>query len=138
MNPALLSLGAKLIDRLIPDKIAKDEAKLKLIELQMNGELAQLSADTELARGQMGINQQEAAHEKLFVAGWRPSIGWICSAGLAYQFVLAPILGWVALMYGIPVPPPIDMGTLLTLLMGMLGLGGFRTYEKLKGVNSNH
>jgi hypothetical protein len=142
MDPVTLSgifsVGSKLIDRLFPDKQAKDEAKLRLVEMQMNGDLAALAADTELAKGQMEINKTEAASEKLFVAGWRPSIGWICSFGLAYQFVLHPFLAWAAMYHGVAVPPDIDMSALMTLLAGMLGLGGFRTYEKLKGVQNKH
>jgi hypothetical protein len=130
----IFSVATKLIDRLFPDKLAADAAKLELVKLQMNGELALLAADTELAKGQMEINKQEAAHRTVFVAGWRPSIGWICSAGLAYQFVLLPILSWVALAQGIPVPPPIELSALIPLLMGMLGLGGLRTYEKKNGI----
>ena len=138
MDPVTLtgvfSIATKLIDRLFPDKLAADAAKLELVKLQMNGELALLAADTQLAMGQLEVNKQEAAHRTVFVAGWRPSIGWICSAGLAYQFVLLPLLSWVALAQGIPVPPPIELSALIPLLMGMLGLGGLRTYEKVNGI----
>lgn len=134
----LFSVATKLVDRLFPDKMAKDEAKLKLVEMQMNGELAALANDTELALAQMTVNKQEAASEKLFVAGWRPSVGWICSLALGYQFLLNPFLVWAALYNEIPAPPEIDTTALMTLLVGMLGLGGYRTYEKLKGVQSLH
>lgn len=139
MDPVTISgiftVATRLIDRLFPDKAAGDAAKLELVKLQMSGELALLAADTQLALGQLEVNKQEAAHRTVFVAGWRPSIGWICSAGLAYQFVLLPLLSWVALAQGIPVPPPIELGSLIPLLMGMLGLGGLRTYEKTHGVS---
>jgi hypothetical protein len=138
MTPALLAIGTKLIDRLLPDKALRDEMKLKLLELEQAGELALLSAETELARGQLEVNRQEAASDKLFVAGWRPSVGWICSAGLAYQFLFHPLLSWLALYNGVPGPPEIDMGALITLLVGMLGLGGLRTTEKLRGVQGRH
>jgi len=134
----IFSVGTKLIDRLFPDKMAAEAAKLKLVELQMSGELAQLAAETELAKGQMDVNRAEAQHASTFVAGWRPSVGWICSAGLAYQFIVHPFLGWAALFNDYPLPPPIDTTELMILLGGMLGFGGFRTYEKLKGVNGRH
>lgn len=134
----LFAVAGKLVDRLFPDKGAADQAKLQLVEMQMNGELAALAADTELAKGQMEVNRQEAAHGNLFVAGWRPSVGWICSFGLGYEFVARPFLVWASLWHEVPVPPSIDIGALMTLLAGMLGLGGLRTYEKLKGVNQNH
>jgi hypothetical protein len=134
----VFNVAGKLIDRLFPDKTAADAAKLKLVEMQLNGDLAALAADTELAKAQMDVNRQEAASEKLFVAGWRPSVGWICSFGLAYQFVLHPFLSWAAMYNDIAVPPDIDMSALLTLLAGMLGLGGFRTFEKLRGVHDKH
>jgi hypothetical protein len=134
----IFTVASKLVDRLFPDKAAKDEAKLKLVELQMTGELAALAAETDLALGQMGINKTEAASDKLFVAGWRPSVGWICSASLAYQFVLHPFLGWAALYNGFPLPPSVDTTELMLLLGGMLGFGTLRTYEKFRGVQDKH
>ena len=82
----------------------------------------------ELSKGQMAVNATEAAHKSLFVAGWRPAIGWICGFALLYSTILAPIIGiWV-------VVPPVDSSLLTSVLMGMLGLGAMRTAEKVKGV----
>ena len=82
----------------------------------------------ELSKGQMAVNATEAAHKSLFVAGWRPAIGWICGFALLYSTILAPIIGiWVAV-------PPVDNSLLTSVLMGMLGLGAMRTAEKVKGV----
>jgi len=82
----------------------------------------------ELAKGQLTVNATEAAHKSLFVAGWRPAIGWICGFALMYSTILAPIIGiWV-------VVPPVDSSLLTSVLMGMLGLGAMRTAEKVKGV----
>lgn len=131
---AAMDLGGKLIERLIPDPAAKAQAALELLRLQQSGELAQLTADTDLAKGQLAVNQAEAGNPSVFVSGWRPFIGWVCGSGLAYQFVFSPLLTWAAALVGHPVATPtLDMSTLLTLLLGMLGLGGMRTMEKLNG-----
>lgn len=132
---ALLDIGGKVLDRVIPDPAQKAAAQLELLKLAQSGELAQLNADTELAKGQLAVNQAEASNPSVFVSGWRPFIGWVCGSGLAYQFVAAPILTWVAALFGKAIAAPsLDMGTLLTLLLGMLGLGSMRTVERLNGV----
>lgn len=130
----VLNLGTKIIDRVLPDKEKAAEAKLKLLELQQNGELAVLTAETDLAKGQQDINKVEAANASIFVSGWRPFIGWTCGGGLAYQFILRPLLIWVSGMFEFVPPPSLEMDTLVTLLLGMLGLGSLRTAEKIKGV----
>ena len=119
---AALDIGGKLIDRLWPDPTQADLAKLELFRLQQSGELQQIA-------GQLEVNKVEATNTSVFVSGWRPFIGWICGPGLAYQFLVYPIL--VAF---VPKIVQLDMGTLLTLLAGMLGLGAMRTQEKLQGV----
>ena len=119
----------KVLDRVIPDKGAAAEAKLKLLELQQSGELAKLSAETELAKGQLEINKIEAANANLFVSGWRPGVGWVCCLALVYQFFLRPAL----VTFGKPAPE-LPMGDLITILLGLLGLGTLRTVEKVKGV----
>ena len=140
MNPLLLGplldIGGKLINRLFPDPAEASKAQMELLKMQQNGELAQLASDTELAKGQLAVNQAEAASGSLFVAGWRPAIGWICAVGLFYDFLLQPLLPWlISLVIGKPVSvlPPLAGETLMTLLFGMLGLGGLRTVEKVKG-----
>ncbi|HEY4031990.1 MAG TPA: 3TM-type holin [Caulobacteraceae bacterium] len=131
---AAMDLGGKLIDRLIPDPAQKQAAALELLKLQQSGELAQLTADTDLAKGQLGVNQAEAANANAFVSGWRPAVGWVCVMGLFYVFVFKPVASpWAAKFMGMPLEA-LDMGTLGTLLFGMLGLGGMRTVEKINGV----
>ena len=85
---------------------------------------------------QAQINEQEAKHRTIFVAGWRPFIGWTCGIALCWHFVLAPITIFLCAYIGVTIPelPTFDMGSLMTVLMGMLGLGGLRTYEKQKGL----
>lgn len=131
---AAMDLGGKLIDRLIPDPAAKAQASMELLKMQQDGTLAQLTADTDLAKGQLGVDQAEASNANMFVSGWRPFIGWVCGSGLAYQFVASPLLTWATGLFGHTVTTPsLDLGTLLTLLMGMLGLGGMRTAEVITG-----
>jgi hypothetical protein len=120
---ALLGLGGKLIDKLIPDPAARDAAKLELLKLQQSGELAAMLAQTE-------INKVEAANPSVFVSGWRPAIGWVCALAMAYQYLLRPFL---AAFYPVLTFPGLD-DNLWQLLAGMLGLGGLRTFEKLNGV----
>ena len=134
MWTALIPAITTLIGKIIPDPQAAADAKLKLLELAQQGELANLDAEVKLAAGQLEVNKVEAASQSTFVSGWRPGAGWICVLGLGYQFFLGPLLAWASGIYSWPVPPTLDMGDLLTLLGGMLGLGGLRTAEKFKGV----
>ena len=110
-----------LLDKFIEDKDAKNALAHEI------STMAERHAQ-ELAKGQLEVNKVEAAHKNLFVAGWRPAIGWICGFALMYSTILAPILGiWYTV-------PPVDSSLLTTVLMGMLGLVAMRTVEKAKGV----
>jgi hypothetical protein len=122
----LLSLGEKLIDRLIPDPEAKAAAQFELVKMASDGDLKQILA-------QLEVNAKEAQHQSVFVAGWRPWAGWVGGMGFAYAVLLKPILSWVAAINGWPELPPIDTEALFYVLGGMLGLGGLRTLEKIKG-----
>lgn len=134
---ALFDIAGKLFDRLIPDPAAKAAAQMELLKMQQSGELAALAAETDLAKGQLDVNKAEASSGSLFVAGWRPAVGWVCVASLAYQFVLRPLGTFAAAYFNHPIPalPGLDE-TLWQLLFGMLGLGGLRTVEKIRGVAS--
>ena len=134
MNPlaAVLDIGSKLIDRLFPDPAKKAEATMKLMELQQSGDLAVIA-------GQIEVDKVEAASPNMFVAGWRPFVGWVCASGLAMQFLIGPLFTWISALVGHATTfPGLDTGTLTTLLIGMLGLGGMRTVEKLQGAAGNH
>ena len=126
---AFLPIIGKVLDRVLPDSA---EAKLKVMTLAQEGQLAELDADVKLAAGQMEINKSEAAHSSIFVAGWRPFTGWICGSALAYHFILQPFINYIAVLSGADLRglPTLDMDDLYTVLLGMLGLGGMRSYEK--------
>lgn len=131
----LIPILGSLFDKIIPDPEKAAEAKLKALELAQKGELAVLDADVKMALGQMEINKEEAKTD-IFRGGWRPAVGWSCVTGLAYQFFVMPLLPWIATVAGFSVPPlpAIDNETLMVLLTGMLGLGGLRSFEKVKGL----
>ena len=126
---------AKVIDKLIPDPQAKAQAQLDLLKLQQAGEFKELDADLALKLEQIKVNALEAQSPDFFRGGWRPFVGWVCGTGLAVQFLVAPLASWAAALYGHAIAfPSLDMGTLMTLLGGLLGLGGLRTAEKLQGI----
>ena len=142
MNPLLLSglfdLGKGLIDRFFPDPVAKAAATLELARMESTGELAKLASTTDLAKAQIGVNAVEASNPNWFISGWRPAVGWTCAGGLFYQVIARPILGWVMQnLFGWTLPPQLEMDTLMTVLFGMLGLGAYRTVEKVKGAEGN-
>jgi roadblock/LC7 domain-containing protein len=121
MLQALIGPVTGLLDKFIEDKDQKNALAHKLAT--MADEHAQ-----ELAKGQLAVNAIEAAHKSLFVAGWRPFVGWICGAGLLYNVIISQILGiWFEV-------PTVDPSLLTPVLMGMLGMGAMRSYEKAKGV----
>lgn len=136
MLPALLiPLLGNVLDKLFPDPAAAGEAKMKLMELAQNGELAKMNAEMQIATGQLEVNKVEAANSSLFVAGWRPFVGWTCGAAFAFKFIGGPMLVFIAGYLGHPITlPEMDFTEMSTILMGMLGIGAFRTVEKIKGV----
>ena len=118
-----------LLDKFIEDKDQK---------AQLAHELATM-ADRhaqDLALAQIEVNKAEAASGSVFKGGWRPFIGWVCGGAFAYHFVLQPVIVFAVLTAGVDLPPlpEFDMASLMTVMMGMLGLGGLRTYEKQKGL----
>jgi hypothetical protein len=130
MDPitAIVTVGSQLIERLFPDPAQAAEAKLKLVELQQNGDLAAIA-------GQMDINKVEASNTSVFVSGWRPFVGWVCGFGLGYVAIIEPIARFVATMTGYTGAfPAIDTTLTMQVLIGMLGLGGLRSLDKFNGV----
>ena len=139
-----LGIAEKVIDKLFPSPEAKAKAKLKLMELDQAGAFKEAEVQLERDLEQIKLNAVEAASSSVFKSGWRPFIGWTCGGGLFYQFLFRPISEYslkVSAWFmekdltSFPIPPALDIDTLLTLLFGMLGLGVYRTYEKVKGKN---
>ena len=126
---ALIGPVAGLLDKFIEDKDQKNKLAHEIAT--MSEKHAQ-----ELAKGQLEVNKVEAGHRSPLVAGWRPFIGWVCGVALAWHFVLSPVIIFIAAWLNVTLPalPEFDMGSLMTVLMGMLGLGGLRTFEKTKGL----
>jgi hypothetical protein len=129
MLGALLGPATQLLDKFVEDKDKKNELAHEIATM------AERHAQ-ELAKGQLDINKAEASHKSIFVSGWRPFVGWTCGVALCYHFILAPLILFGVGISGHTVPPlpEFDMGSLMTVLMGMLGLGGLRTFEKTKGL----
>lgn len=133
MNPlilgSVLEIGKSLLDRWIPDPEKKREAEMEMIRMAAEGELKQVIA-------QLEINAREAQHPSVFVAGWRPFYGWAGGAGFIYATMLQPLLSWVATIKGWPTPPTLNIDLLWVVITGMLGIGGLRSFEKVRNVAS--
>jgi len=117
-----------LLDKFIEDKDVRNKLAHDL------STMAERHAQ-DLAKGQLEVNKTEAAHKSLFVAGWRPAVGWTCCLGMASNFLLIPMANFALAVTGSAVVIPLlDTGEMMPVLMGMLGLGAMRTYEKKQGV----
>lgn len=125
-----------IIDKVIPDADKKLELNLELARLV---DEAQSRLDAQVS-GQIEVNKIEAGSGNLFVSGWRPAVGWVGAAGFAYAGIVQPSVSWVAMVFFkyTGAFPPIDTNLLLTVLLGMLGIGGMRTLEKIKGVATDN
>lgn len=145
MNPLILGGIVDAIGKIADDLFTSDKERLDAqIELQkVSIEAAKI--DTSLATGQMEVNKAEATNASLFVAGWRPAIGWVGAASMLYQFLIYPFLVWGwALMQAkgwVPVtmsaPPMLEAESLWVILSGMLGIASLRTVEKVKSAGAS-
>ncbi|MCR4300778.1 MAG: holin family protein [Sulfuricaulis sp.] len=129
MNPLLLGpvleIGKSIIDRLFPDAEERARKEAELLILMQTQEMQKVLA-------QLEVNAREATSPHMFVAGWRPFVGWCCGMGFAWAAIGQPIFAWIGVAKGWPAPPSIDSEVLLYVLGGMLGLGTLRTVEKSK------
>jgi hypothetical protein len=130
MNPLLIApvfeVAKALIERWFPDPEKKAQAEMAFLAMSQEQEFKKIIA-------QLEVNAKEAQSPHLFVAGWRPFVGWCSGLGFLYAAIGQPVLNWAAVINQFPPPPPIDTDLLLYVLGGMLGLGALRTYEKTKG-----
>lgn len=143
MTPLLVGGIVEAVGKIADNLFTSDKERLDAeLDLRKIG-IEAAKIDASLLTGQQEINKTEALHSSVFVAGWRPAIGWVCVAALAYQFVVYPLLvwgwGWMQAIGWVPAelpaPPILDTEALMILLTGMLGLAGARTFEKVKGVS---
>ncbi len=129
----IISAVKDLVGEVVVDKDKRIEINYKLQELE---DKASERLHQELM-AQAEINKTEAAHESIFVAGWRPFIGWVSGAGVAWTFVVSPVVEWVSRLNGfVGKMPELETGQLMALVTAMLGVAGYRTFEKVKGVNT--
>lgn len=139
---AIFGVAEKVLERVWPDPTQKAQALQAMAELKQSGELAFLNADVALMTGQIETNKLEAQHGGMFKGGWRPFVGWVCGVALAYKFVVMPaIVSAVQIIafysgaekvFPVDMLPVIEWPALSVILMGMLGLGTMRSYEKRK------
>ena len=123
---AALSIGGQVIARIWPDPADQAKAQLALLELAQRGELAQLE-----------VNKVEADSSSAFTSSWRPFVGWICGIGCGWNWIGLPVASFVMSALGHPVAIyPADLGEMMPLLLGMLGMSGLRSFDKVKGVAS--
>ena len=127
---------SKLLDKIIPDPQARENAKLELLKAENAQSLQEMQLALQADTNQTQINLEEAKNANLFVSGWRPFIGWVCGTAFAYHFSAQPLLAFIiANMGGHVTLPDFDIQELTTVLMGMLGLGSLRTIEKINNVS---
>ena len=133
----LMEIAGKIFDRVIPDKAAAEKAKTEFFAQAQSQEF-------QLMLEQIKVNIEEAKHPNMFVAGWRPFIGWTCGFSLAYTYILLPFLQFVVYTFGsvemvkkVAMLPALDLAQLIPILVGMLGLGVMRTWEKIKDAEGN-
>jgi hypothetical protein len=136
LSGGLLSGISGLINT-IRGKSPEDAMKLAELTAKYQGDI--LQADIAAQQSQMDINKVEAASSSTFVASWRPLIGYVCGAAFAINFVIGPLGTWGSALAGHPVVfPNLDMRDMMPVLLGMLGLGTMRSYEKVNGLKSGH
>jgi hypothetical protein len=128
--PAVLPLVKDVVGSFLPEDPKKRAEAERKIEAQLTDHLAKIDM------AQLEVNKVEAASRSVFVAGWRPFVGWACGVSLAWSYICQPILTFALVQAGYGVElPALDMSQMMPVLMGMLGLGGLRSFEKYKGVS---
>lgn len=137
---AALELGTSVINKIWPDPVKQAEEQRKLQEIYQKGDLAQLNAEVQLMVAQIKVNEESAKHKSIFVAGARPFIIWVGGFSLAWSGIIHPLLTWVWVfteMAGQP-PPLIESGVLGSIVTGLLGVGGMRSFDKKQGTQTDN
>lgn len=134
---SVVDLGKDILDKIFPDKTQAEALKAQLVLAEQQGQLDEIKMEFDLAKAQIGVNAVEAASTSLFVAGWRPFIGWICGFALVWQYILAPMIAFACAIFNHPVPlPTLDSSALMSLLLTMLGMGAMRSFDKKNSSNA--
>lgn len=130
----IFNLASTVIDKIWPDPEKKAEALAKLEQMRIDGELAKMAEENKISLAQADINKIDAASVDRFQSRWRPFVGWVCGAAFAYAAIAEPILRFIAkVAFGYAGDfPEIDTNLTLQVLLGILGLGGLRTFEKTR------
>lgn len=136
---AIFEIGKTAIEKIWPDPSKRAEELFKLEKLKQDGNLAELNAQVNLMLAQIKVNEKQAEHPSIFVAGARPAIMWICAFSLAYAGIVEPMARFVAAVFFdySGAFPAVDTTVTMQLLFGLLGLGAYRTYEKVKEVQTD-
>ncbi len=123
----ILNIANTVLDRVLPDKTQAAAAKASLLEATVKGEI-------DNAVAQLQVDAAEASNKSVFVAGWRPWIGWVCGMAFAYTYVVQPFFEFFATLFKHPVNlPPVNLDGMMPVLLGMLGLGAMRSWDKSNG-----
>lgn len=132
---SIFDLGGKIIDKIFPDKDAADKVKFEMMKMQQDGAFKEMELEYANMMQQAKINEVEAGSSNFFVSGWRPAVGWVCVAAYAFNYLGMPMFNWVVKFWTLNAPQitALDTSELTTLLFGLLGIGGLRTFEKIKG-----
>lgn len=135
---ALLDFGSKVIERIFPDPSQAAQAKLELFKMQQSGELAAMAAEVSIQTAQIKVNEESAKSSRLWVSGARPFILWGCGFAMLYAAMFEPIMRFVAVVCFAYAGnfPALDTTLTTQVLLGLLGLSGMRTLDKIKGVSS--
>jgi hypothetical protein len=132
---SLINPVASIIDRILPDKAANDAAKANLLQMQLKGEL-----DASVA--QVQVDLEEAKSQSIFVAGWRPFVGWACGFAFAYAYIVQPFIQVLLVAFHSTFDatklPTANLSEMMPVLLGMLGLAAARTVEKVQGISAGH
>lgn len=135
LGDLIAGLLGKVIDRAWPDPAQKAQAAIELERMRQAGEFKAIDAELQAMQMQADINRVEAASSDPFTSRWRPFIGWVCGAALCWHYIGRPVAEWSLLLAGKQIEiPQVDLGDLIVILLGMLGMGGLRTAEKIAKV----